>query len=69
MTEWQPIEIAPKDEDILVFEDPIMAKAYWDADPRDEGGQVWRIRGVWEYLHPTHWMSLPEPPTEKKDER
>lgn len=66
---WQLIETAPKDgTDILIFEDPIIARAYWDTDPKDEGGQVWRMRGVWEYFHATHWMPMLELPKEKKDD-
>ena len=69
MTKWQPIDTAPKDgTDVLVFEDPMMVGAYWDTDPRDEGGQIWRILGVCEYLHPTHWMPLPPAPLKKGDE-
>jgi len=67
MTEWQPIETAPKDgRRILVYAEtwPEIAVAEW----RDKGITLegWR-------LHPfndidpeplTHWMPLPEPPSQ-----
>ena len=69
-TEWQPIETAPKDMSILLY-DPL----YWriDVGERSSIGE-----GKWLHYHerwtlfrnskastsPTHWMPLPEPPKE-----
>ena len=66
MTEWQPIETAPKDgRQILVFDGKEMAAAeYYQAK---DGSAFWEI-GHSErarlYLRKTltHWMPLPEPP-------
>ena len=59
MTEWQPIETAPKDDtDVLVFSD----NSIWIAS---------FYHGIWWFeknddtvrlSKPTHWMPLPEPP-------
>ena len=59
---WQPIETAPKDQEILVWtEDDGAFVAFW-----------WPVRKCWrwtsydlhgdELLHPTHWMPIPDPP-------
>lgn len=59
---WQPIETAPLDTPVIVFDAPAVGEArhiedhgwYWAGnDPTDVwGGQI----------YPTHWMPLPEPP-------
>jgi hypothetical protein len=66
MSEWRLITTAPKDgTEIFVFwyESgwPIMALASWD--PIQSG---W-YDGEWDVC-PTHWMPLPEPPTDAKTE-
>jgi hypothetical protein len=58
MSEWQPIETAPKDETrvLLVASYGTMHTAFW----RDG---LWRCGGMGQYFNnPTHWMPLPEPP-------
>lgn len=73
MSEWQPIETAPKDgRDILVWMplgdgrgNPTVAVVDWYVA---NGESHWRIaEGVFGPLAldfpPTHWMPLPEPPT------
>ena len=73
MTEWQPIETAPKDgTEILLWgpycERPSPAKwydgkwcAYWDGfrviESEGDFGTDYR-----EFDVPTHWMPLPDPP-------
>lgn len=72
MTEWQPIETAPKGKMVLVYEDEY--QEYYVAE---------NIKGVWQYAStsiwprgtfkqnidfvcmPTHWMPLPEPPKQE----
>lgn len=58
MSEWQPIETAPTNERVLVYEsfngsfDIHIVKwfnGYWESNM---GAQ----------FYPTHWMPLPEPP-------
>jgi len=58
--EWQPIETAPKDENILGHEDGAVTVLYWD-----------ELQAGWRYPYkggsrtkwfPTHWMPLPPPP-------
>lgn len=71
MTDWKPIETAPKDKAILVCCDSgavfavrwgPLADDEWvilggsDMDYRDQQGRLMRKRV------PTHWMPLPDPP-------
>lgn len=67
--EWQPIVTAPKDgKEIILYGE---AFRY---NPRSSLGWkvvvCWYESGMWQtgfinmlMLKPTHWMSLPEPPT------
>lgn len=67
MTEWQPIETAPKDADIQLGGPGWVRHGYWDKYEKVHGawtsGRVssWGYEEV-ELLDPTHWMPLPEPP-------
>lgn len=61
MSEWQPIETAPKDETdvVLYFESgkvPRVAGFY-------RGEWLCALHGCELQEHPTHWMPLPPPPT------
>lgn len=69
MSDWQPIETAPKDGARILLA-PLMVVASWDF-----GDEEWIIAvqefddpriGKLMYCHyaegPTHWMPLPEPP-------
>ena len=73
MSEWMPIETAPKDHAILVYgkaqdtQNPLVRftkagvySAYWDEidDSFCLSGASW----VGPFIKPTHWMPLPEPP-------
>lgn len=74
--EWQPIETAPKDKTIVVF-DPNQQTTRvveWMTAMEDgEGAWIYAAKRAWEepmkgeaiafYVSsPTHWMPLPEPP-------
>lgn len=60
MTEWQPIETAPKDgTDIFVAGGKFKPMvAFWF---RDGWVNVWTFEDR-TAPNPTHWMPLPEPP-------
>lgn len=70
MSEWQPIETAPKDTEVLVW-DPSQGCVYIARqtpfyNTPFEGvrcllGHHWET-GEGGYGTPTHWMPLPEPP-------
>jgi len=75
MTEWQPIETAPKDgTDIIVMyihiDTQCVHAAFWledEDDPSETGwwtydwNEVGRVLMTDDYA-PTHWMPLPEGP-------
>jgi hypothetical protein len=66
MSEWQPIETAPRDgHDILITNrghGMLVRIAFWD-EAFGVGGRwsTWPGRNPALY-EPTHWMPLPEPP-------
>ena len=74
MTEWQPIETAPKDNTLVLLYSKIdpdpdfsdfMGVGYWETydlwhGPIPPKGPCW-MWSIDEHL-PTHWMHLPEPP-------
>ena len=71
MSEWQPIETAPKDGDQLVYCSDTNEQfiAFWSKsiESDDEAWTFGRFRNdVGELCslvcRPTHWMPLPEPP-------
>ena len=83
MSEWQPIETAPKDgTKILAYDpdgihDPVYAVICWYVHETDffeemEGGlykksankTAWWDGASYLPFNATHWMPLPEPPTE-----
>lgn len=73
MTEWQPIETAPKDgTGILVyglpsdiegvrFTSPGVHAAYWDSI--DSAFCLKGASWLGPFIKPTHWQPLPEPPS------
>lgn len=79
MSEWQPIETAPKDgRDILVsfgsmgiwlvfWADPFGddAPTLWCVDDNKHGPYPLRGYSFEGECAPTHWMPLPEPPVRK----
>lgn len=73
MSEWQPIETAPKCELILVFDGKEISTARFVQVGPFEGNWIWTgcVQGEWTYRDeenwqiepsPTYWMPLPEPP-------
>lgn len=71
MSEWQPIETAPKDGTQVLITDGtgLCAVASWEdyaaelydgVGWRDAGDMGW---GGTVYHAPTHWMPLPSPPS------
>ncbi len=63
MSEWQPIETAPRDgTEILTYRSVgLMAVATW-LDPWDAGSD-WTVTDGAQLIGVTHWMPLPDPPT------
>jgi hypothetical protein len=76
---WQPIETAPKDEDVDVLlyvpGERALSIGHWEpeayATPGDEDSHI--PEGWWGHLlwpvdgpQPTHWMPLPAPPQPKE---
>lgn len=76
MTEWRPIDTAPKDGTrILLFFPQWRCKMlfghYTDSERREHGKvtdrhQGWHVEGIFMTLgsdpDPSHWMPLPDPP-------
>lgn len=76
MTEWQPIETAPKDgTHILAYMENAVIEAWWE--DTSYGNPEYEGRGEWECPNlsshgcgccsifndaPTHWMPLPHAP-------
>lgn len=65
MTKWQPIEMAPKDgTEVLVWDGSIRQISKFTVAGLDFDGHWWDAEGYW-ISGITHWMPLPEPPTEE----
>ena len=71
MSEWMPIESAPKDETAVILYMPavgyrgaVITSAYWTTHNvecwhvDDQKNGPYPLRGT----SPAHWMPLPEPP-------
>lgn len=63
MSEWQPIETAPKDKWILVWCSNVKScfVAMWNGEVEDFVGEAHDL--YIDSIDATHWMPLPEPPT------
>jgi len=71
MTEWQPIETAPKDGfyNIMVSEGLGVYMATWSRlGPLPNTKFGW-VTNTGFQVDPTHWMPLPEPPCDFKPAR
>lgn len=62
---WQPIETAPREDDLCIFAWCPDAHGYivvaWQSDDLVKGGGWFGLED-YTLVHPTHWMPLPEPP-------
>ncbi len=70
MSDWQPIETAPKDDRLIIVlcshePNPLrriqIASRLW---PTKSPSQWYSMPGNWR-VRPTHWMPLPEPPKQE----
>jgi hypothetical protein len=60
MTDWQPIETAPKDgTEVLVYVPRRLGPLY--AGAANTTGKQWWSRNLGD-IQPSHWMPLPPPP-------
>ena len=72
MSEWQPIETAPKGRNIILFAvtdlDDLGAIRNWRMQTgcqSETGEWYWCDRWLKPYdIKPTHWQPLPDPPKE-----
>ena len=62
MTDWQPIETAPRDGTVVLAYDPNWYRYPHPMEYRDGAWSLW-FHDVGA-MRPTHWMPLPEPPGE-----
>ena len=79
MSEWQPIETAPKDARRILISDQFgIYIAQWAQDAElgqaktGPGWQIFSCEDCWySYVatNPTHWMPLPEPPLHAMDKQ
>jgi hypothetical protein len=75
VSEWQPIETAPKDGTYILVawtEWPIQLVTRFTHYHNLDSGDVTIYPGFWQspaggaLKTPTHWMPLPDPPAEQK---
>ena len=69
--EWQPIDTAPKDMDILLYcQRRGIVRGHWNTDEygrnpapywTHDRERTWGVRETRDD-QPTHWMPLPQPP-------
>ena len=70
MTEWQPIESAPKEGYVLLSDGNTVCSGFWSHE--DEVWTDGRTHGgghgcdFYDDLESTHWMPLPQPPKLKE---
>ncbi|NRA59196.1 MAG: DUF551 domain-containing protein [Phycisphaerales bacterium] len=63
MSEWQPIETAPRDGTMLVLWLPHEGGIGWGSSGTPDDPWWGAPFGCYdEYMNPSHWMPLPDPP-------
>ncbi len=62
--EWQPIETAPKDRRILLWNGDFIASGAYEGGVIDGFIMHRDVDDDWSIDEPTHWMPLPAPPTD-----
>ena len=72
MSEWQPIETAPRDGTGIIAYNRMTGpyNTAWSGWPRDPSYKgffcgFWGYAGLWD-SQPTHWMPHPPPPVEAR---
>jgi len=66
VSEWQPIETAPRDGTIILVY-PDINVSYWGYTKDDDCPHGWIGRYCYtvdnyDTINPTHWMPIPDPP-------
>ena len=64
VSEWQPIETAPRDNKTRLLGYPVhgqVGEVYW---LQEKNRSSWVASTGGFFVHPTHWMPLPDPPKE-----
>lgn len=65
MSEWQPIETAPRDGTrVILAWDGVRVGYFLDNSASIKPWSGWKVPSMetWPKGQPTHWMPLPEPP-------
>lgn len=63
VTEWQPIETAPKNRHLLIFSSATgVETSFWNPSLDDWDGGLDGYGEPQALVHATHWMPLPAPP-------
>jgi len=65
--EWQPIETAPRDGTAIIGAWQCLNKT-WEMNKVHFDDGIWWTHYMDGAHEPTHWMPLPEPPAEGKQE-
>jgi len=61
--QWQPIELAPKDGDILAWDGDDIRVTHWHTRPSGAGGWYEQVDQYEVFFWgPTHWQPLPASP-------
>ncbi len=69
MSDWQPIETAPKDGTRVLFwlaDEGFPCLASWRKWDGYEGFFLWDMGDFADHNLPSHWMALPHPPEDAR---